>query len=60
MWAGKHDAVRFAADIHRCRGTLVPELDESIGFDTAENVFIEGDNLEVLSFCRRPTTTGSS
>lgn len=45
-WAGKKKAAEaiqapsFAA--------LVPDFDASINWDTAENVFIEGDNLEVL------------
>ena len=29
-------------------GTLKPAKDESINWDTTENLFIEGDNLEVL------------
>ena len=51
MWAGKHDAVRSL--LTPSRGTLVPELDKSIDFDTAENVFIEGDNLEVLKLLQK-------
>src|SRR5262249_36867877 len=30
------------------RATLVPAPKESVNFDTTRNVFIEGDNLEVL------------
>jgi adenine-specific DNA-methyltransferase len=51
MWAGKQDAVRSL--LTPSRGTLVPELDKSIGFDTARNVFIEGDNLEVLKLLQK-------
>ena len=51
MWAGKQDAVRSL--LTPSRGTLVPELDKSIDFDTAENVFIEGDNLEVLKLLQK-------
>src|SRR5688572_18131472 len=43
MWAGKHDAVRSL--LAPSRGTLVPEFEESIEFDHAGHVFIEGDNL---------------
>ena len=28
--------------------TLRPDLDESVDFDKSENIFITGDNLEVL------------
>lgn len=50
-WAGKADA------IHNIQtpsvGTLVPVPEESVNFDTTENLFIEGDNLEVLKhFCK--------
>jgi adenine-specific DNA-methyltransferase len=31
----------------------VPDLENSIDFDTAENVFIEGDNLEVLKLLQK-------
>src|SRR4051812_31791303 len=51
MWAGKHDAVRSL--LTPSRGTLTPELDKSIDFDTAEHVFIEGDNLEVLKLLQK-------
>ncbi|MEI8205217.1 MAG: site-specific DNA-methyltransferase, partial [Bacteroidota bacterium] len=33
--------------------TLVPARDESIDFDTTENLFIEGDNLEVLKLLQK-------
>lgn len=51
MWAGKQDAVRSL--LTPGRGALVPELDKSIDFDTAQNVFIEGDNLEVLKLLQK-------
>ena len=41
----------FAA--HAQPRDLVPELDKSIDFDNAENVFIEGDNLEVLKLLQK-------
>jgi adenine-specific DNA-methyltransferase len=51
MWAGKQEAVQSL--LRPCRGTLVPDVDNSVNFDTAENVFIEGDNLEVLKLLQK-------
>jgi adenine-specific DNA-methyltransferase len=51
MWAGKHDAVR--ALLTPSRGTLVPEPERSIDFESADHVFIEGDNLEVLKLLQK-------
>ena len=34
-------------------GTLRPDRDESVNFDESENVFIEGDNLEVLKLLQK-------
>jgi adenine-specific DNA-methyltransferase len=45
-WAGKNDAVALLQT--PSRGTLVPCPDQSINFDATGNIFIEGDNLEVL------------
>jgi len=45
-WAGKKDAIRLLQV--PSRATLVPAKDESINFDATQNIFIEGDNLEVL------------
>lgn len=45
-WAGKRDAIRLLQT--PSRATLVPEKKESINFDETNNIFIEGDNLEVL------------
>ena len=46
MWAGKHKAIEaLQAPSY---AALAPDLENSINWDTAENVFIEGDNLEVL------------
>ena len=50
-WAGKHEAIRSL--LMPSRGTLVPDLEKSVEFDTAENVFIEGDNLEVLKLLQK-------
>jgi adenine-specific DNA-methyltransferase len=45
-WAGRGDAL----DVLRTpsRATLVPAPAESVNFDATRNLFIEGDNLEVL------------
>lgn len=51
MWAGKHDAVRSL--LEPSAGTLIPDVEESVDFDSAENVFIEGDNLEVLKLLQK-------
>lgn len=45
-WAGKRDAIRLLQT--PSRATLVPAQKESVNFDTTQNLFIEGDNLEVL------------
>jgi adenine-specific DNA-methyltransferase len=46
MWAGKKLAVEALQT--SSMAALSPDLENSINWDTAENVFIEGDNLEVL------------
>jgi adenine-specific DNA-methyltransferase len=45
-WAGKRDAIRLLQT--PSRATLVPASKESVNFDATQNIFIEGDNLEVL------------
>ena len=45
-WVGKRAAQREAAA--PCRKTLRPCPEESIDWDTTQNLYIEGDNLEVL------------
>lgn len=50
-WAGKSEAVRSL--MKRGSGALAPDSDRSIGFDAAANVFIEGDNLEVLKLLQK-------
>jgi adenine-specific DNA-methyltransferase len=45
-WAGKRAAM---LELQKpAWGTLVPAKNESVNFDTTQNVFIEGENLEVL------------
>lgn len=45
-WAGRKEAIRQVQV--KTTDTLVPNQKQSVNFDTTENVFIEGDNLEVL------------
>lgn len=50
-WAGKSKAF---ADIRRpATSTLAPQLKESKNWDTTENIFIEGENLEVLKLLQK-------
>ncbi len=45
-WQGKSDCYKIAGK--RSTGTLRPCPSESVNFDTTKNLYIEGDNLEVL------------
>ena len=45
-WVGKREAI--AETGRPTTKTLRPDLDESVDFDKSENIFITGDNLEVL------------
>lgn len=51
VWAGKSEAVRSLQ--MSSRASLVPDIDRSVEWDTAQNVFIEGDNLEVLKLLQK-------
>ncbi|WP_243453191.1 site-specific DNA-methyltransferase [Psychrobacter coccoides] len=50
-WAGKHQVYRELKT--PTSQTLVPEPDESVNFDTSQNLFIEGDNLAVLKILQK-------
>ncbi|MEM3830417.1 MAG: site-specific DNA-methyltransferase [Conexivisphaerales archaeon] len=50
-WAGKTDAIRLLQT--PTYNTLKPCREESVNFDTTENLFIEGDNLEVLKILQK-------
>jgi len=50
-WAGKSDA--FRALQSPSTATLVPCREESVDFDKTENIFIEGENLEVLKVLQK-------
>ena len=45
-WKGKADCLKLAQK--RSGGTLRPCAEESVGWDSTQNLYIEGDNLEVL------------
>ena len=50
-WAGKSDAFRVLQS--PTTATLVPCKEESVNFDNTENIFIEGENLEVLKVLQK-------
>ena len=50
-WHGKRKAGRLAQT--PSTGTLRPCKEESVDWDTTENIFIEGDNLEVLKLLQK-------
>lgn len=50
-WAGKANARREAQK--RSTGTLRPCPEESVDWDITENLYIEGDNLEVLKLMQK-------
>ncbi|MDB0603079.1 site-specific DNA-methyltransferase [Tenacibaculum maritimum] len=50
-WVGKQDARKIAAKPPT--GTLKPCVGEGVNEDSTENIFIEGDNLEVLKILRK-------
>lgn len=50
-WPGKADCFKVIQS--SSIGTLKPCREESVNFDTTENLFIEGDNLEVLKLLQK-------
>ncbi len=50
-WAGKSDAFKVLQQ--PTTATLKPVIEESVNFDTTENIFIEGENLEVLKVLQK-------
>jgi len=50
-WPGKADC--FKTIQQPSIATLIPARDESVDFDKTENLFIEGDNLEVLKLLQK-------
>ncbi|MXX39342.1 MAG: site-specific DNA-methyltransferase, partial [Gemmatimonadetes bacterium] len=53
-WHGKRQARRLA--LTPSTGTLRPYPEESVDWDTAQNLMIEGDNLEVLKLLQKSYT----
>lgn len=51
FWPGKKRALRAAQE--PTTATLVPDKENSKDWDTTSNVFIEGDNLEVLKILQK-------
>ena len=51
QWPGKKDCFKVIQE--PSIGTLKPCKEESISWDTTENIFIEGDNLEVLKLLQK-------
>ena len=50
-WAGKSSAIQSV--LIPSTATLRPDEKMSVDFDTTENIFIEGDNLEVLKLLQK-------
>lgn len=50
-WAGKSECIQIIQK--PTVATLKPFPEESVNFDTTENLFIEGDNLEVLKLLQK-------
>ena len=50
-WHGKKKARQIA--LTPSTGTLLPCPEESVNWDTTQNLFIEGDNLEVLKLLQK-------
>jgi adenine-specific DNA-methyltransferase len=50
-WPGKAECMRVIQE--PSIGTLVPMPDESVDWDTTQNVIIEGENLEVLKLLQK-------
>ena len=50
-WAGRKKAYKHIQTT--AKSTLKPNKNESINFDSTENIFIDGDNLEVLKLLQK-------
>ena len=50
-WHGKNNAIRIAQT--PSTGTLIPDKESSKNWDDTENLYIEGDNLEVLKLLQK-------
>jgi len=50
-WPGKAECMRVIQE--NSIGTLVPNVEESVDWDTTQNVIIEGENLEALKLLQK-------
>jgi adenine-specific DNA-methyltransferase len=50
-WAGKSDSFKILQT--PTTKTLIPDKNESVNFDNTNNIFIEGENLEVLKVLQK-------
>lgn len=50
-WAGRNAV--YTTIQRTSRGTLVPITKDSVDFESTENIFVEGDNLEVLKILQK-------
>lgn len=50
-WPDKTDAIKESQKTSN--GTLIPCEEESKNWDTTQNIYIEGDNLEVLKLLQK-------
>jgi len=53
-WPGKTEAIR--ASQLSSMGTLVPDKASSVDWNTTENLYLEGDNLEILKLLQKSYT----
>ncbi|MFW6015353.1 MAG: site-specific DNA-methyltransferase [bacterium] len=53
-WAGKREAIKNIQI--RSNATLIPDKENSIKFNDCENIYIEGDNLEVIKLLQSSYT----
>lgn len=51
FWPGKRRALSISQE--PTSATLIPDLENSTDWDSTKNVFIEGDNLEVLKILQK-------
>ncbi len=51
FWPGKREARRLA--VQPSKGALAPAPGEGVDEETTENIFIEGDNLEILKLLQK-------
>lgn len=50
-WSGKHQSCILSDTVST--GTLIPCIENSVDFDKTKNLYIEGDNLEVLKILKK-------